>query len=220
MVLKIIEAKAIRVGTNIIIDGVPCTVKNIDISKTNDTKLKKIIDENKTKLKGDYNRGNAIMALIEEYCEKKFIQPTILYDYPIETSPLAKPHRKDPAYVERFEQFVNGIELGNNYTELNNPEILKENWKEQEEALKKGDEDAQRMDSDFINALEVGMPPTCGFGISERFFSFLMDKPIRDCVLFPFMKPLEENKDKKDFVSKNQYHNMIDNVLTRHNADV
>jgi len=162
----------------------------IDIEEVSDSQLKKIIEKGNIKLKGKFNRGNAIMALIEEFCEEHFIQPTMLYDYPAETSPLAKPHRKDPRYAERFEQYANGFEIGNNYSELNDPSILTENWKRQEEALRKGDEEAQRMDKDFINALEVGMPPTCGLGIGvDRLVMLLTDSSsIRDVIMFPFMK--------------------------------
>jgi lysyl-tRNA synthetase class 2 len=164
---------------------------NLDIEKTNDKKLKQIIKDRGIKLKGEFNRGNAIMALIEEFCEKHFFQPTILYDYPIETSTLAKPKRDDPRYAERFEQYYNCFEAGNNYSELNDPKILEENWKKQEEALRKGDKEAQRMDRDFINALKVGMPPTCGIAISiDRLTMVLTNQSsIRDVILFPFMRP-------------------------------
>ncbi len=162
----------------------------IDIEKTSDKELKKIIEKSNIKLKGEFNRGNAVMALIEEFCEKHFVQPTILYDYPIETSPLAKQKRDNPEYAERFEHYVNCSELGNHYSELNNPSILEENWKKQEKALKKGDAEAQRMDKDFINALKVGMPPTCGIGIGiDRLVMLLTNsQSIRDVILFPFMR--------------------------------
>lgn len=163
----------------------------IDIDKTDNDKLKKIIVKENIKLKGGFNRGSAIIALIEEFCEKHFVQPTILYDYPIETSPLAKPKRTDPRYAERFEQYVNCFELGNNYSELNDSRLLTKNWKEQEKALKKGDKEAQRLDKNYINALEVGMPPTCGIAIGiDRLVMILTNQPsIRDVILFPFMKP-------------------------------
>jgi len=170
----------------------------IDIEKTDDKKMKKIIEKNKISLKGGYSRGNAIMALVEEFCEKQFIQPTILYDYPIETSALAKPKRDNPAYAERFEQFVNGFEIGNNYSELNDPNVLLENWKKEEKILKKGDDAAQKMDEDFINALKVGMPPTCGIAIGiDRLVMLLTNQPsIRDVILFPFMKPENKREEK------------------------
>lgn len=173
---------------------------SINIEKTDDTELKRILEKNNIKLKGEYKRGNAIMALIEEFCEKHFVQPTILYDYPFETSPLSKPKRDDPRYAERFEQYTNCFELGNNYTELNNPIILRKNWTGQEEALEKGDEDAQRMDWDFINALEVGMPPTCGIAIGiDRLVMLLTDQhSIRDVILFPFMKPIKHRDQQRE----------------------
>jgi lysyl-tRNA synthetase class 2 len=163
----------------------------IDIEKANDQKLKKIVADHKLKIKGKFNRGSAILALIEEFCEKHFIQPTFLYDYPTETSTLAKSKTAAPQYVERFEQYINGFELGNNYSELNDPQLLAENWKKQEAILKKGDKEAQKMDKDFIKALEVGMPPACGLGIGiDRLTMLLTDSPsIRDVILFPFMRP-------------------------------
>jgi len=166
----------------------------IDIEKCDDKELKKFIEKKGIKLKGEYDRGNAIMTLIEEYCEKHFVHPTILYDYPIETSPLAKPKRDNPAYAERFEQYINCMEIGNNYTESNDPNLLLENWKKQEEILKKGDDEAQRLDEDFINALKVGMPPTCGIAIGiDRLVMLLTNQPsIRDVILFPFMKQEEK----------------------------
>jgi lysyl-tRNA synthetase class 2 len=162
----------------------------LDIEKADDKELKQELAKHNIQLKGEYSRGDAVMALIE-LCEPNFMQPTILYDYPIETSILAKPKRDDPRYAERFEQYVFGMEAGNNYSELNDPKILAENWKKAEEALKKGDVEAQRMDRDFINALEIGMPPACGIGIGiDRLIMLLTDQPsIRDVIFFPFMKP-------------------------------
>ncbi|HEY4506824.1 MAG TPA: lysine--tRNA ligase [Candidatus Paceibacterota bacterium] len=163
----------------------------LDIEESSDKDLKEFLKNNKIEIKGDYTRGNAVMAISEEFCEKNFVQPTILYDYPAETSPLAKQSFSNQKYVERFEQYAFGMEIGNNYSELNNPEILKKNWEEQERALKMGDEEAQRMDEDFINALEIGMPPTCGIAISiDRLTMMLTNqRSIRDVILFPFMKP-------------------------------
>jgi lysyl-tRNA synthetase class 2 len=168
----------------------------IDIEKATDDELNDIIAKNNIKLKGEFSRGSAVMALIDEFCEKHFVQPTILYDYPAETSPLAKQKRDDPRYVERFEHYINCFEVGNHYSELNDPDILTENWKKQEAALKKGDIEAQRMDKDFIRALKVGMPPTCGIGIGvDRMVMLLTNQPsIRDVIFFPFMKPEEEGK--------------------------
>lgn len=163
----------------------------IDLEKTSDPKLKELLNKHKIKLKGGYIRGNAIMALIEEFCEEHFVQPTILYDYPVETSPLSKVNKDNPKYTERFEQYVDGIEHGNNYTEITDSETLKKNWEQQEKSLKKGDEEAQKMDEDYINALKIGMPPTSGISIGiDRLVMVLTNQPsIRDVILFPFMKP-------------------------------
>ncbi len=179
---------------------------DIDVDKISDDELKDILAQNKIDLKGDYTRGNAIMALIEEFCEEHFVQPTILYDYPIETSPLAKPKRDDPTYTERFEHYINSWEFGNHYTELNDADILTENWKKQEEALKKGDIEAQKMDEDFIRALKIGMPPTCGIGLGmDRLVMILTDQTsIRDVIFFPFMRPEETEQSSKPPKSKNQ----------------
>ncbi|MBS1266789.1 MAG: Aspartate--tRNA(Asp/Asn) ligase [Candidatus Woesearchaeota archaeon] len=170
---------------------------DIDIEKTDDEEMKKILAKHNIKLKGEYTRGNAILTLVEEFCEEHFVQPTILYDYPRETSPLAKPKRDDPRYTERFEQFVNCFELGNNYTEVTNAQILRENWEKEEEALSKGDYEAMRMDYDYLNAIEVGMPPVCGIAIGiDRLIMILSDKAsIRDVILFPFMKPKFRKKE-------------------------
>ena len=166
----------------------------IDIENMSDEKLKKFLKQNNIEISGGYNRGNALMAVLEEFCESNFIQPTILYDYPIETSALAKKKRNDPKYTERFEQYVNGFEIGNNYTEVTDPDFLRENWEKQEEALKKGDEEAQKMDEDYLHALGVGMPPTCGIAISiDRIAMLFTNQPsIRDVIMFPFMKPEEK----------------------------
>ena len=163
----------------------------LDIEELDDAQLKEILKKHKIELKGEYTRGNAIMGLIEEFCEKHFVQPTLLYDYPRETSPLSKQKRDDPRYAERFEQYVNCFELGNNYSELNDPQVLMDNWNAQEKALESGDEEAQRMDWDFINALKIGMPPTCGIAIGiDRLVMLLADQhSIRDVILFPFMRP-------------------------------
>jgi len=171
----------------------------IDIEKTPDKKMKELLKKHNIKINGSYDRGNAILALVEEFCEPKFIQPTMLYDYPIETSALAKPKRDNPNYAERFEQFVNGFEVGNNYTELTDSSILRKNWEKQEKILKKGDKEAQRLDHDYLNALETGMPPTCGIAISIDRMAMLLtnQSSIRDVILFPFMRPEGTKKKSK-----------------------
>lgn len=135
------------------------------------------------------SRGEMVMKIFEATAEKECIQPTIVMDHPIEISPLTKVHRSNPALVERFEPFVVGMELGNSYSELNDPEEQYNRLKEQE-AKRSSDEEAHPMDDDFILAIDAGMPPTGGVGIGiERLVMVLTDRPsIRDILLFPTMK--------------------------------
>jgi lysyl-tRNA synthetase class 2 len=134
--------------------------------------------------------GELLEALFEHHCEEHFIQPTIVYDFPADTSPLAKKKPSDPRFVERFEPMVNGWELGNVYSELNDPAVLRENWEAQRKKIEAGDAEAQPMDEDFIRALEIGMPPTSGIGIGmDRLVMLLTNSAtIRDVIFFPFMK--------------------------------
>ena len=116
------------------------------------------------------------------------MQPTFIIDYPVEMSPLTKKHRSKPGLVERFELLVNGKEIANAYSELNDPIDQRERFEEQLKLMERGDEEAMYIDYDFLRALEYGMPPTAGFGLSERVFAVLMDKPIRETVFFPLMR--------------------------------
>ncbi len=164
----------------------------IDVERCNDEELKDILKKRKIDYNPDnFSRGSAIENLFGHFVEPNLIQPTLIYDYPAETSPLAKKSKKDPRFAERFEPYVNGWELGNSYSELNDPRELEANWKKQESNLQKGDSKAQRMDKDFLRALEIGMPPASGVGIGIDRLTILLSnsETIRDVIFFPFMKP-------------------------------
>jgi len=141
---------------------------------------------------GDQNlKGHALMAKFEAEVEPTLIQPTIIYDYPVEVSPLSKNKPEDPAFVERFEIYAGGIELGNAYTELNDPKEQCRRFEMQLALAAAGDEEAHRMDEDYLRAMCFGMPPTGGEGIGiDRLVMLLTDsKSIRDVILFPLLRP-------------------------------
>ena len=139
-----------------------------------------------------HKRGDILNLFFEEFVEDKLIQPTFVMDHPVEISPLTKRKPEDPDYVERFEFFMNGWEMANAYSELNDPIDQRERFKAQEELLAQGDEEANTTDEDFLNALEIGMPPTggIGFGIDRMVMLLTNSTAIRDVLLFPTMKTL------------------------------
>ncbi|MCH7568518.1 MAG: lysine--tRNA ligase [Nanoarchaeota archaeon] len=169
----------------------------IDVEKKTNKELFEFIKKNKIEPKGE-TWGWAVHAIFEHLCEGKIEQPIFVLDHPLETTPLCKLHRKDKLcrLIERFEPICMGVELGNAYSELNNPVLQRTLLEEQEKMLSEGDQEANPYDEDFINALEIGMPPTGGLGIGiDRMVMLLTGQDsIRDVILFPFMKPLNTKK--------------------------
>ena len=153
---------------------------------------RKLADEHHIEYEARHGKGDILSLFFEEYAEKHLIQPTFVTDHPIEISPLTKKKPSDPEYVERFEFFMNGWEMANAYSELNDPIDQRERFKAQEALLAQGDEEANTTDEDFLNALEIGMPPTggIGFGIDRMCMLLTDSQAIRDVLLFPTMKSL------------------------------
>ncbi|MFR4864668.1 MAG: lysine--tRNA ligase [Oliverpabstia sp.] len=168
-----------------------------------DEAAKKLAEEHHIAYEERHKKGDIINLFFEEFCEKELIQPTFIMDHPIEISPLTKKKPSDPTKVERFELFINTWEMCNAYSELNDPIDQRERFAAQEEAFAAGDDEANHTDEDFLNALEIGMPPTGGIGYGiDRLVMLLTDsQSIRDVLLFPTMKSLDA--DKKSAKSEN-----------------
>lgn len=164
-----------------------------------DEAAKKLADEHHIEYEARHKKGDIINLFFEEYCEKELIQPTFIMDHPIEISPLTKKKPSDPTKVERFELFINTWEMCNAYSELNDPIDQRERFAAQDANAAAGDDEAEHTDEDFLNALEIGMPPTGGIGYGiDRLVMLLTDSAaIRDVLLFPTMRSLNPNKNKK-----------------------
>ena len=161
-----------------------------------DEEAKQLAKEHHIEFENRHTKGDIINLFFEEYCEKELIQPTFIMDHPLSISPLTKKKPSDPNKVERFELFINTWEMCNAYSELNDPIDQRERFKAQEEQFAAGDEEANHTDEDFLNALEIGMPPTGGIGFGiDRMCMLLTDSAaIRDVLLFPTMKSLDAKK--------------------------
>ena len=170
---------------------------NIDFNEVPDTAAaKKLAEEHHIEYEERHEKGDILNLFFEEYVKEHLIQPTFVMDHPIEISPLTKMKPEDPNYVERFEFFMNGWEMANAYSELNDPEDQRRRFEAQEKAFAAGDEEANHTDEDFLNALAIGMPPTggIGFGIDRMVMMMTNSPAIRDVLLFPTMKSLDSDK--------------------------
>ena len=202
IVNKDIELKNIKVGNNIIdfkapyerisIFGAINKFTGIDISKMDESMLRKTAKDLNIEIDNTMGKGKIIDSIFGDKCESNFLQPTFITDYPKEMSPLTKVHRNDKNLTERFELIVNGKEIANAYSELNDPIDQKERFEKQLELSKKGDLEAgEFIDHDFLRALEYGMPPTSGIGIGIDRLVMLMtnNSSIQEVLFFPQMRP-------------------------------
>ena len=168
---------------------------NVDFNEVADTAAaKKLADEHHIEYEDRHEKGDILNLFFEEYVEEHLIQPTFIMHHPIEISPLTKKKPDNPDYVERFEFFMNGWEMANAYSELNDPIDQRERFEAQEKAFEAGDDEANHTDEDFLNALSIGMPPTggIGFGIDRMVMMMTNSPAIRDVLLFPTMKSLDK----------------------------
>lgn len=163
----------------------------IDILKTDSDEIKKKLSELNVRYDGD-NRER-LTDTLWKYCRKSIAGPAFLVNHPKIISPLAKEKSDNSELTERFQVLIAGAEIGNGYSELNNPVDQRKRFEEQQKLLEAGDDEAMMPDWEFVEMLEHGMPPTCGFGFGERLFAFLADKPVRETSLFPLMKPIENH---------------------------
>jgi lysyl-tRNA synthetase class 2 len=165
-----------------------------DVSRMNEEQLRSVCKQLHISVDPNIGKGKLIDEIFSEKCEHHYIQPTFITDYPVEMSPLTKKHRDKQGLVERFELMINGKEIANAYTELNDPLDQRERFEEQARLMERGDEEAMFIDHDFLRALEYGMPPTAGIGIGiDRLCMLLTNQPsIQDVLLFPQMRPEKE----------------------------
>ncbi|MFA6514216.1 MAG: lysine--tRNA ligase [Patescibacteria group bacterium] len=162
----------------------------IDVLKSSEDEMKKKLAELEVKYEG--NNRERLMDTLWKYCRKNIAGPAFLINHPKLVSPLAKAKINNPELTERFQIIIAGSEIGNGFSELNDPVDQYNRFSLQQKLIDRGDKEAMMPDWEFVEMLEYGMPPTCGFGFGERLFAFLMDKPIREVTLFPLMRPKQE----------------------------
>jgi lysyl-tRNA synthetase class 2 len=174
-----------------------------DISNMDEDQLRDFCKSKHIHVEKSMGKGKLIDAIFGTIAEHKYVQPTFIIDYPVEMSPLTKKHRAQPGLVERFELIINGKEIANAYSELNDPIDQRERFEEQSRLMQRGDEEAMFIDNDFLRSLEYGMPPTSGIGIGiDRLCMLLTNQPsIQDVLFFPQMRPEKENQPEKDIAS-------------------
>ncbi|MDD4901843.1 MAG: lysine--tRNA ligase [Patescibacteria group bacterium] len=163
----------------------------IDVLDADVEKIKNKLAELNVKYEGDSKER--LIDTLWKFCRKKIVGPAFAVNHPKLVSPLAKSLPGNPELTERFQVIIAGSEIGNGYSELNDPLEQRQRFEEQQKLIDRGDKEAMMPDWEFVEMLEHGMPPTCGFGFGERLFAFLVDKPIRECQLFPLMKPKSHN---------------------------
>jgi lysyl-tRNA synthetase class 2 len=172
----------------------------IDISNMEEAELREVCKKLHIDVAGNIGKGKLIDEIFGAKCEGNYIQPTFITDYPVEMSPLTKKHRTHAGLVERFELMVNGKELANAYSELNDPIDQRERFEEQAKLMERGDDEAMFIDHDFLRALEYGMPPTAGIGIGiDRLVMIMTNNPsIQDVLFFPQMRPEVNHQEKEE----------------------
>jgi len=168
-----------------------------DISALNEDQIRGVCRQLNVHVDTTMGKGKMIDEIFGDKCERHFVQPTFIIDYPVEMSPLTKKHRSKPGLVERFELLINGKEIANAYSELNDPIDQRERFEEQAKLMERGDDEAMFIDYDFLRSLEYGMPPTSGIGFGiDRICMLLLNQPsIQDVLLFPMMRPEKRDED-------------------------